>query len=127
MRKNGNRCSKFLYFRDQNWIPKTVYCIRCVIVCEIDFTNWNAKIAFLRASMVVSYYIKLFRTGTDRHNGILMSLLLLVAEIKNVNFNDEYHDLWQFYLVSVTIRSFMIFSLENFQTCWITWNMQNVI
>ena len=26
------------------------------------------------------YYIKLFRTGADRHNGILMSLLLLVAE-----------------------------------------------
>ena len=32
--------------------------------------------------MVVTYYIKLFRTGADRHNGILMSLLLLVAETK---------------------------------------------
>ena len=30
--------------------------------------------------MVIAYYIKLFRTGADRHNGILMSLLLLVAE-----------------------------------------------
>ena len=30
--------------------------------------------------MVVTYYIKLFRTGADRHNGILMSLVL-VAEI----------------------------------------------
>ena len=30
--------------------------------------------------MVVTYYIKLFRTGADRHNGILMSLLPLVAE-----------------------------------------------
>ena len=30
--------------------------------------------------MFVTYYIKLFRTGTDRHNGILMSLLLLVAQ-----------------------------------------------
>ena len=30
--------------------------------------------------MVVTYYMKLFRTWTDRHNGILMSLLLLVAE-----------------------------------------------
>ena len=30
--------------------------------------------------MVVTYYIKLFHTGADRHNGILMSLLLLVAE-----------------------------------------------
>ena len=32
--------------------------------------------------MVVTYYIKLFRTEADRHNGILMSLLLLVAEKK---------------------------------------------
>ena len=29
--------------------------------------------------MVVTYYIKLFRMGNNRHNGILMSLLLLVA------------------------------------------------
>ena len=34
----------------------------------------------MRASMIVTYNIKLFRTGADRHNGILMSLLLLVAE-----------------------------------------------
>ena len=35
--------------------------------------------------MVVTYYIKLFHAGADRHNGILMSLLLLVAEtIKNI-------------------------------------------
>ena len=38
------------------------------------------KIVVLRASMVVIYYIKLFRTGADKHNAILMSLLLLVAE-----------------------------------------------
>ena len=30
--------------------------------------------------MVVIYYIKLFRQVADRHNGILMSHLLLVAE-----------------------------------------------
>ena len=30
--------------------------------------------------MVVTYYIKFFRIGADRRNGILMSLLLLVAE-----------------------------------------------
>ena len=40
----------------------------------------NAKITPLRVSMFFTYYIKFFRTGTDRHNGILMSLLLLVAE-----------------------------------------------
>ena len=33
--------------------------------------------------MVVTCYIKLFQAGADRHNGILMSLLLLVAETKN--------------------------------------------
>ena len=31
-----------------------------------------------------SFYNKLFRTGGDRHNGILMSLLLLVAETVNI-------------------------------------------
>ena len=50
------------------------------MICKISFTNWNAKIAFLRVSMVVTYYIKLLRAGAGRHNGILMSLLLLVAE-----------------------------------------------
>ena len=69
-----------VHFTDENWIPKFVYCIRCVMVCKIGFTNWNAKIALLRASMVVSYYVKFLRTGADRHNGILMSLILLVAE-----------------------------------------------
>ena len=60
-------------------------CMRCVLVCKIGFANWNVKIALLRASMVVTYYIKPFRTGADRHNGILMSLLLLVAETKTLH------------------------------------------
>ena len=34
-------------FTDQNWISKTVYCIRCGMVCKIGFTNWNAKIAMV--------------------------------------------------------------------------------
>ena len=50
------------------------------MVDKIGFTNWDAKIALLHASMVVTYYIKLFRTGADRLNGILISLLLLAAE-----------------------------------------------
>ena len=33
--------------------------------------------------MAVTFYIKLFRTGADMHNGTLMSLFLLVAETKN--------------------------------------------
>ena len=38
----------------------------------------------MRASMVLTYNIKLFRTGADRHNGILISLLLLVAVAINL-------------------------------------------
>ena len=39
----------------------------------------SGKIALVRASMVVTYYIKLFRRGVEKHR-ILMSLLLLVVE-----------------------------------------------
>ena len=76
--------STVVHFTDENWILKTLYCIGCVVVCKIGFTNWNAKITLLRASMVITYYIKLFRTGAGRHNGILMSLLLLVAKTRNI-------------------------------------------
>ena len=69
-----------VYFTDQNGIPKVVYCIRCAIFCKISFTKLKAKIALLRASMVVTYYIILFQMEPDRRNGILMSLLFLVAE-----------------------------------------------
>ena len=44
------------------------------------FLDENREIVLVRASVVVTYYIKLFCMGADRHNGILMSLLLLVAE-----------------------------------------------
>ena len=44
----------------------------------------NARsFTFLRASMVVTNYIKLLRTGAGKYNGILIRLLLLVAETKN--------------------------------------------
>ena len=74
-----------VHFTDQNWIPKILYCIMRVMVCKTGFTNWNAKMALLRTSMVVTYYIKLFRTTDNRHNSILMSLILLVAETKIKN------------------------------------------
>ena len=45
-----------------------------------EFPVQNGKIALVRVSMVVTYYIKLFRTAADRNNDILMYLLLLVAE-----------------------------------------------
>ena len=40
----------------------------------------NGRITLGRVSIFVTYYIRLFRTGTDTHNGILMSLFLLVTE-----------------------------------------------
>ena len=44
----------------------------------------NARsFTFLRASMIVTNYIKLLRTGAGKYNGILIRLLLLVAETKN--------------------------------------------
>ena len=55
-----------VHFTDQGCISKTVYLIRCAMVCKIYYTNWNAKVALLRSSMVVTYYIKLFRTGVNR-------------------------------------------------------------
>ena len=39
--------------------------------------------------MVLTYYIKLFLTGADRHSGILMSLLVLVAEAISLSYNVE--------------------------------------
>ena len=49
-----------------------------------NFLIENGKIKLVRASMVITYYIKLFRTGADRHNGILMSLPLLVTKTMKV-------------------------------------------
>ena len=74
------RTVAIVHFTDQNWISKPVYCIRCVMFFKVSFTSWNAKIALLRATIFVTYYLKLFRMGDNRHNGILMSLLFLVAD-----------------------------------------------
>ena len=56
----------FSFFFDQI-CPKRVFPVK------------NEKVALFFASMVVTYDIKFFRTGSDRHIHILMSLLLLVA------------------------------------------------
>ena len=58
----------------QFWFSFDQICPKTVFPVE------NGKITLVLASMDVTYYIKLFRTGTNRHNGILMSLLHLVAE-----------------------------------------------
>ena len=77
------RIVKVTHFTDQNWIFKTAYCFRCELVCKIGFTNWNPKIALLR--------INFFWTKAERHNGISMSLLLLVNETINIL---DWHLLW---------------------------------
>ena len=81
------------------------------MVCKIGFTNWNAKIVLLCASMVVTYYVKLFCTGANRHNSFLMSLLLLVAEtkMKCIGFSNKTRRWFYSYL---TNRAFFI-SLDN--------------
>ena len=98
MGSNGNvlflRTVTVVHFTDQNRISRTVYCIRYVMVCKIGFTNWNAKIALLRVPMVVTYCNKLFWTGADRHNGIFMSLLLLVAETTENMLEIKREQLW---------------------------------
>ena len=59
-----------------------------IFVYSTTMLQWFIEIlAPMRASMLFTYYIELFRTGADRHNGILMSLFFLVAEtIKVVNW-----------------------------------------
>ena len=68
-----------VYFTDQNWISKTVNCIRSVkyFIAPNSQRGWRKPanwmcFALLHASMVVTYYIKLFRAGTDRRNDILV-------------------------------------------------------
>ena len=51
----------------------------------------NGKIALVRASMFVTYYIKLFLTGVDRHNDTLMSLLFLITETISVIAEEWIH------------------------------------
>ena len=81
-----------MHFKDLNWIPKTVYCFHGVswfvkYFFAPDFSVFRRSLgeqktskALLRASMVVTYYIKLFSVGADRHKGMLMSFLLLVED-----------------------------------------------
>ena len=110
-----------VHFTDQNWILKTLYCIGCVMVFKIGFTNWNTKIALLRASMVVTYYIKLFRTEADRHNGILMSLILLVAEtLKSFDYCIWLWILWWDWWI-LTTKSFNI----NSKFAFVKWETIN--
>ena len=80
----------------------------CQIYLKREFPVENGKIAILRASMVVTYYIKLFRTGSDRYKGILMSLLLLVAETINLKSSE-----WPIYCSYNCKRTFVSYRLDH--------------
>ena len=54
----------------------------------------NRRIGLARASMIATYYIEFFRTEVYRHNCILVSLLLLVAEAKS-NRNDKLQEIFK--------------------------------
>ena len=54
----------------------------------------NRRIGLALASMIATYYIELFDTQAYRHNCILMSLLLLVAEAKS-NSNDKLQEIFK--------------------------------
>ena len=67
--------------------------------------------------MVVAYYIELSRTGPDKHNHILMSLLLLVAETTSLLRELKAHADGQFF------RTFRISRpglLDKIEDCAIT-------
>ena len=53
-----------------------------------EFPFKNEKIALVRASIVVTYCIRVFCMRPDRHIDILMSLVLLVRETKIKHFSD---------------------------------------
>ena len=83
-----------------------------------EFLVENGKIALVRTSMVFSYYIKLFHTVADRHNDILMSLLLLVAEtIGNIKIDLFFLMIWIIawsqLLTNLTINDKMLIILIN--------------
>ena len=56
-----------------------------------EFPIQNRKIALARASVVATYYIELFCSSVDRHNNILLSLLVLVEKTKISDFKVFYN------------------------------------
>ena len=85
--RNGKewKCSKFLRIIQTCVLQTRTESLKPCIELGVW---WSAKLflqtvtqkSLLCVPMVVTYYIKSFRKGTDRHDGILMSLLLVVAE-----------------------------------------------
>ena len=59
--------------------------------------------------MVVTYYVKLFRTGVDRHSSILMSFLLLVGETIEDGFSLPVYELLKFISFIIQKKAFLWF------------------
>ena len=81
------RTVTLVYLTGQNWILKPRIVSGVWWSVKLVLHNETQKLHF---SMVVTYYIKLFWTGADRHKGIWMSLLLLAAETKIFNLISSY-------------------------------------
>ena len=76
-------------------------------VCpKMEFLAETGKIALVRASMVVTYYIILFRTGPTDTNGILMSLVLLVAE--TIMFNSVFFRMYLSTAISTSANIYLL-------------------
>ena len=115
MGRNGNARNLCASYSNSRAVygPELKLCIRCVMICKIGFIDCKAKIALLHLSMLVTYYIKLFWMGANRHNTTLISLLLLVAKSKsNVNFAlfNIFRKCPQKYLREFTFNSFNPYS-----------------
>ena len=116
-------CEPNFSFQWQFWFSFDQICPKTVFPVE------NGKIALVCASMVVTYYVKLFRTGPDRHNGILMSLLLLIVEaIKNsLNAHQRFFMTKNSFVVEVTFIKYLPASATHCSSCFRfrynkTWN-----
>ena len=72
----------------------------------MEFLVETGKIALVRASMVVTYYSILFRTGPTDTNGILMPLLLLVAE--TIMFNSVFFGMYLSTAISTTANIYLL-------------------
>ena len=71
-----------------------------------DLTNKKSHFAYAHGR----YYIKLFRTGADRHNGILMSL---PSSGRNNEGISEYYKLFSYWILKWFAKKFYVVGLKD--------------
>ena len=92
-----------VHFGDQSRISKTVYGVRCVMVCKTGFTNYNTKIVLLRASMVVNHYIEIFLNwGRHAQHYFNASSPSSLRENYTYQVKIDYAALWTTYFLMLT-------------------------